>query len=299
MYYALSYGWYYPEDTYPAFDIINITISGSMLGFGLLMLAVQTIFTVSDSFNICLELTMKCVVILGSITYIEILEHTDLILYGMENNKWTYFLLVISGEILLQILITDYHLWSNLSWSPKTSSRDRYTIDLKMVLKDSDLFTRFEDQLKQEFSLENLNFLVSCINYRRIAIRQGNFGIESSFSETEHETFHMLNWRETIADDNCDPNAIANFIWNEYCARGAPQEINLDKETRQRLSARMGKLSNVYNNAQLDLFSEAYHLIYDELENDPVLRFKKNLTISCGIQSCDNIDDYGMSLLRG
>merc|ERR1719320_7241 len=27
MYYALSYGWYYPEDTYPAFDIINITIS--------------------------------------------------------------------------------------------------------------------------------------------------------------------------------------------------------------------------------------------------------------------------------
>merc|ERR1719510_2613482 len=107
----------------------------------------------------------------------------------------------------------------------------------------------FEEQLKKEFNVQNLNFLVSCIHYSRTVIAQGQFGIGTSFTETEIETLNMLNWRGTREDENTDPNKIARFIYNEFCVRGAPQEIDLHENTSRRLSARIRNLSNVCNYA--------------------------------------------------
>jgi len=299
LWYALSVSWYFPPDVFPTFDIINITVSSCMVGFGLLMLAVQTFFTVSDSFNICTELTMKCFVIMFFVIYAEILTHTNLIAHGAQDDKWTWFLVVMSGEILLQILIADYHLYVSSRSSGKSRS-NRFTIDLNMVLKDENLFTKFEKQLKREFILENLNFLVSCIYFRRTVMRQGHFGIGTSFTESEGEIFNMLNWRETMVDEDKDASKIARFIWSEFCVRGARQEINLNNQTVKRLSGRMKNLSNVYNYAERDLFDEAFDLIYDQLDNNSVLRFKGRLNLhsgtTCNVESIYG-DGYGMPLL--
>jgi len=295
---ALSYGWYFPEDVFPMYDIVNIMISSCLVVFGLLMLAVQKIMTVSDSFNISTELTMKCLVIMIFNTYSEMVAHTNLIAHAMDD-KWTFTLVAVSGCLLLQLLIMDYHLYMTLRTSVNSSSK-RYTVDVNMVLKDENLFTNFEEQLKREFNVENLNFLVSCIHYSRTVIAQGQFGIGTSFTELENETFNMLNWRGTLGEEDADPNKIARFIYNEFCVRGAPQEINLNENTSRRLSTRMKNLSNVYNYAEPELFIEAFDFIKDQLENDSVIRFKRRMNLPRGVQfHTDSIEGlgYGLPLL--
>jgi len=262
------------------------------------MLTVQTFFTVSDSFNICAELSMKCLVIMSFVIYAEILLRTNFIAQSTQD-KLVKYIVVISGELLLQIFITDYHLYMS-SRSFGKSRGNRYTIDLNMVLKNIYLFREFEDQLKREFHVENLNFLVSCIHYRRTVTRQGHFGIGTSISECENETFEMLNWRETMPDEDRDPNKIARFIYSEFCVQGAPQQISLDNDTFKRLSARMRSLSNIYNYSEQDLFSEAFDLIYNQLDNDPLIRLKRKLKFPRDIPAQrDRLDSqgYGITLL--
>jgi len=134
----------------------------------------------------------------------------------------------------------------------------RYTVNLNMVLKDKNLFTMLEKQLEREFRVQNLNFLVSCIHYYGTVIAQGKFGIGASFTEIESNTFDMLNWLGAIGDEDTESFKMARFINNEFCVRGAPQELNFNENISRRLSARMKNLSNVYNYAERELFIEAF-----------------------------------------
>jgi len=294
--YGLSSDVYFPEE-FTTFCIFQITALGFIQVFGLLMLALQKFMTVSESFNISGELTMNCLVIMILGIWEESLWHTKLIV--AEADKMTFSLVLVSGGVLLQLFIMDYHLWMTMRTSVNPRSK-RYTVDLNMVLKNENLFKKFEKQLKREFGVQNLNFLVSCIHYNRTVIAQGKFGIGTSFTETENETFDMLNWLGPIGEEDTDSSKIARFIDNEFCVRGAPQELNLNENISRRLSARMKNLSNVYNYAERELFTEAFDFIKDTLTNGPLIRLKRGLNLPRGVQfHSDSIEGggYGSPLL--
>jgi len=298
LWYALSSEWYFPEDINSTYAIIHIAAGSFTLVFALLMLALQWCMTVSESFNISAELTMSGLVMIISWILWWTLWQTKLIVYGVAD-KMTISIVLVSGYILIQLLIIDYYLWMTTRTSVNPRSK-RYTVDLNMVLKDENLFEKFKKQLKREFRVQNLNFLVSCIHYKRAVIAQGNFGIGTSFSESDSETFDMLNWLGAIGDEDTDPCKTARFIHNEFCVRGAPQELNLNENISGRLSARMKNLSNVCNYAERELFSEAFDFIKDTLANDSLIRLKRGLNLPHGVQFHTDIikgHGYGSPLL--
>jgi len=264
------------ENSIPPYDIVNIIVMVFLVVLGLTLLTVQKCITVSDSFRINSELTWKTLVIAIFFVWSYLILETHIIVYS---HHGTYFIMSFSIELLLQIFITDYHLWKITF---KKTVKKRSTLTLDMVLKDEEWFARFQDQLKQEFSVENLNFLVSCIHYCRSVMLQGDFGIESSSSnetEFDNEGERRLNWRKTLASVENDPNEIARFIFEEYCQQGAPQEVNLTEQMRKRLAGRMKMLLNVCNYAERDIFSEAFDCIYNLLSNDSMLRFNQGISV--------------------
>jgi len=149
-----------------------------------------------------------------------------------------------------------------------------------MVLKDEDLFKKLEVLLMMEFRIEYPNFLVSCIFFRRTVCYQGNFGIESSGLESDSDHFNMLNWRETIANDHEDPKERAHFIYSQFCAEGALQQLTLNEHTLKSLPTRIKDLSNICDHVDKDLYREASNLVYDRLDKDLVPRLKARLN-SC------------------
>jgi len=176
------------------------------------------------------------------------------------------------------------------------------TIDLNIVLKDEDLFKKFEELLMKEFRIEYLNILVSCVFFRRTVYCQGNFGIESSGLESDSNYFNMLNWRETIANEHEDPKERARSIYSEFCAEGALQQITLNGQTLKSLSRRVKDLSNIYDHVDQGLYTEAFNLVYDRLDKDLVSRLKarlnscrRNKLCSCSI----NGRNHETSLLAG
>lgn len=184
----------------------------------------------------------------------------------------------------------DYFLYTVSGSSEKSRSKQNIT-NLAMVLKDENLFAKFEKQARSEFSVENLNFLVSCILYLLSVIRQGNFGIRSSDTEADDEIFTMLR-QDGMADEDEDPKKIARFIYREFCVQGAPQEINLEEQLFKKLSVRFKNISNVYSFVEKDVFGEAFDFIYDILDSDPILRFQTKLSSTRGIQ-CNSYSTDG------
>lgn len=269
---------YNPDSHHLAgWEIVNIAYMSCTIGFALLILAVQWVFTVPDNFNIRTELTMKCFVMTFFITFSEITWNTNFPVHTMLDDM-ILFLSVITGELFLQLLIMDFYLYMN---SRSCGALRGNTINMRTVLKDEDLFLKFEEQQKREFNLENLNFLVSCVQYRRAAMLQGQFGI-GSITDCESD-IEILNWRDMSAEEDLDPNKIARFIYSEFCVQRAPQNIELDEQTSEKLSRRMKNLSNICNYAERDLFNEAFYLIYDRLDKESMHRFKRALASPRGI----------------
>jgi len=199
--------------------------------------------------------------------------------------------MLLSWSALLQLLITDYYLF--MIWKSSGQVRDsRYVIDLKMVLKDEDLYEKFQELLKREFFVENLSFLANCIIYRRALIGQCHFGIGTSDTESESEIFEMLNWFDATVYE-ADPKKLALFIHSEFCVQGAPQKINFNEEVLERQSARIKSLSNVYDYTEEDLFGEAFDLIYRVLNNDLVPRLEAELNSARNVSFTINDDDCG------
>lgn len=190
--------------------------------------------------------------------------------------------------LLLQLLITDYYLWNTTSRVKNLCINLDNSINMNLVLKNKKLFLEFEKQLQQEFSIQHLNFLVSCIRYRRMVTFLGDFGIESSTSgaESDRETSEWLQWTESIKSqivDNSEsnPSNMARFIFYEYFGREAPQKINLSEETARTLSNKIENLSDIYDYAERNLFCEAFDYIFDFLSKDALKRFKTHITTLC------------------
>jgi len=275
-YFALRCGYKCLETNFfPAYTILNDIIAGSLVVFGLCLLAVQKIFTVSDNFGICKELSLKIFVIAGFFTYSELLMRTTII---TSDDRSIYFLLAVTVEILLQIFIATFFIWSITS-RPRRIISNWKTVNLDMVLRDQWLFGMFEEQLKREFRVEYLNFLVSCIQYRRIAMLDGDFGIRSSSSSSESdcENIKRLHWRTTLIDEHTDSATVARFIFEEYCQRGSPQEINLYNQTSDNIAVNIRKITNIYMYSKRDIYKEAYDCVYDILSSDSMVRFNRML----------------------
>jgi len=266
-----------PGNHIETWDIVNVVFGGCIIGFALLMLAILWFFTVADNFKIRTELTMKCLLITFFAIFVETTWHTNFPMQNVLDKMITLFM-VASGEVFLQILIMDYILYMNSRFCGDPSG---YTINMMTVLKDEDLFIKFEEQQKREFNINNLNFLVSCIKYHRATMLQGQFGI-GSISDESVSDIELLNWRE-ITEEDPNPNEIARFIYSEFCVQGAPQKIKLDDRTAENLLTRMRNLSNVCNYAERDLFSEAFDHIHDQLDKESMDRFKSKLICPRGI----------------
>jgi len=285
-------GYMYPQSHFANWEIVTLVFSSWIVGFTLVMLVLQWCFTVSDNFNIRTELTMKSLIVACVPIFTETVWHTN---WPVKNqiDKTIILLLVLTGELFLQILIMDFHLYMSSRSCGKSSG---YDINIRRVLKDEELFRKFEEHQQREFNLQNLNFLVSCIHYRRAAMRQGQFGI-GSISNSKNES-EMLYWRELAAEEDLDPNKIARFIYGEFCVQGAPQEIKLHDETSKNLSARVRNLSNICNYAEPDLFDEAFDLIHNHLDEESMLRFKRDLMCPPGIHFHKDISQsLGIPLL--
>jgi len=66
----------------------------------------------------------------------------------------------------------------------------------------------------------------------------------------------------------------AFFIFDEYCDRGAPQEINLSKRERKELLEFFSS-SPVEPTELCTIFDAAFDSIMDLLENDSLRRFRR------------------------
>jgi len=94
-------------------------------------------------------------------------------------------------------------------------------------------------------------------------------------SRWSSESAQMLYWVKSDIDVWTDIEDTARFIFDEYCDRGAPQEINISKSESK-------ELLEVFSSSRLDgtelctIFDPAIDSVMDLLENDSLRRFKCN-----------------------
>jgi len=217
------------------------------------------------------------------------------------------------------------------------------------ILNSESRFQAFERHLKREFSLENLNFIVAVVHYRRLCeelthnsnssvgmlycgkntcramkdISMQPFGLPGNLMsvETSYDSFNLtpltptcgpllrgldpelgnsspllrppekiidkrmsrrtprLSWIESEMELCGDKENIALFIFDEYCDRGAPQEINLSRRVRH-------ELIEFFSHSIKDpdklksIFDRAFDSVLDLLENDSLKRFRRNFSFS-------------------
>jgi len=136
---------------------------------------------------------------------------------------------------------------------------------------------QFEEHLRKEFSLENLNFLRTCEDYRslckklelkieNVPVDDFTGGIRMTMLSTESERTQRRRISLATLRD------IGRRIYQQFCARGAPHEINLSREIQRELRDFFEETE--YNVMSLDVFDDAYKCIVDLLTNDSLLRFK-------------------------
>jgi len=281
IYYGLRCGYYtcLIRNALPTYNLVNDVANGSLVIFGVSMLCLQKFFTASETLGITTELAVKVTVIATFFTFSELIMNTNVITSEDKIRKGT---ILATCALLVELFVTDYYMWvMKSSVRPKNTIIVHDAIDLDTILKNENLFKKFEKHLTQECSIENLNFLVSCIQYRRTVLFQGP--IDSSIiSDSEPEKFEELHWRnsvkpETLANRNSNIPKMARLIYKEFCQSGSPQWINMGKETSKILSSRIKNLSHNCDYPELNIFSEAFDRICDLLSNDSLRRFKMNL----------------------
>jgi len=258
--------------------------------FVLSFLFIQKCCTVSDSFSIATELLWTCfpTAIYNLLSVLQM--KTDMTNFVDPQDVPYIFYSMIILMLATQLHITYYYTWKIISSMKHQRIILSRAINLKMVLKNREYFFEFEKQLKQEYSIENLNFLISCAQYRWTAILHGNFGFESSTSATDFdsENFELLNWKGLTTNfAESDPGImikIAQDIFDEYCQPGAPQEISLSQKTATRLSKKIENLLKICGYPERNIFCEARREVEKLLSEDALKRFK-------GAQAARSVDN--------
>merc|ERR1719317_148398 len=93
----------------------------------------------------------------------------------------------------------------------------------------------------------------------------------------------MLYWIKSDIEVWSDMEDTAFFIFDEYCDRGAPQEINISKRERK-------GILEFFSSSRIDpaklctIFDPAFDSVMDLLENDSLRRFRRNSSFNKFVQ---------------
>jgi len=82
-----------------------------------------------------------------------------------------------------------------------------------------------------------------------------------------------LHWIKSQIEREADKQTIALFIFDEYCDRGAPQEININQKDRDHLIEFFSQ-SELDHDELSNIFNRAFDSVLDLLENDSLRRFR-------------------------
>jgi len=186
-------------------------------------------------------------------------------------------------------IVDDDKLQAQLKLSTTRSLPQELTASVRDTLRDLKLTT--QKAQKQTTQREQVPPWGVCGETRRIVqdamrelhpsdsysnnLRRRSFKCSSDDTESEAVVFNGMCWMPTLYEEETgDLETIAREIFNTYCARGAPQEINAGDQQR---------LTELFSRDYLDegdlyhVFDKAFKVVVQLLTNDSLMRFRTSL----------------------
>jgi len=252
------------QTTFQPYDYVNMVALSIFIGFNVVY-AHCTIFNFSDSFHFTGEvLTVSCLFIVGFTIFWLVFRSAK---YDHDDRVAVAFFTLI-GTLLLILVNIDYHLYkARVSNYPKCSLRKTVDVNIDGILNNVSICRQFEEHLRKEYSLENLNFLKACETYHMWFDQIDNWSQSSDEKEMKSYKIESLD----ISIDVSNKNKMARYIFGEFCERGASQEINLSRETIRSLRNKFHRKDYPFEE---EIFDNAIGCIKDLLTNDSLRRFK-------------------------
>jgi len=247
------------EASFKAYDYVNIVAVSIFVGLNVVY--AQYTIKLSDNFRFKGEvLTVSSLIVVGLLVWLVFCAAK---LNQAQRLAIAFFILICT--FLLILVTIDWNLYKARIWScPKIFHN--LTIDEIMGL--SSIRKQFEEHLRKEYSLENLNFLQSCERYHELLGESNKSSV--SCDETECRADDTISLRCSMEIPN-RKSSMARYIFEQFCKRGAPQEINLSREISRKLRDRFKTNDSPFGE---DIFDDAIECIKDLVTNDSLRRFK-------------------------
>jgi len=248
------------ETSFKAYDYVNMVAVTIFVGFNVVY--AQYTINLSDHFRFKGEvLTVSSLIVVGLLVFWLVFRAAKL----KQAQRLAIAFYILIGTFLLILVTIDWNLYKARVWScPK--SFHNLTIDEIMGL--SSIRKQFEEHLRKEYSLENLNFLQSCERYHELLRQSDKSSVSCDETECRADATISLRWSMEIPNRR---SSMARYIFEEFCKRGAPQEINLSRKISRKLRDRF-KINDSPFGA--DILDDAIECTKDLLTNDSLRRFK-------------------------
>jgi len=257
------------DSPYKAYDCYNIVVSITFFIFNLI-LTCCTRCDFRDSSRCTGEVpTLYCYLAVLAVGFSVGIWVTTM--KSSVDDRLVITIIIWMTMLLIIQLIMDWKLYQEtirdcLTYT-ETSLRNNFTID--DILNNTLTCRQFEQHLRKEFSLENLNFIKACDRYQDL-LRYSNDYIDSSGADNECSDEFLVSFCSS-KDGLRRKTIVARYIYEQFCAEGAPQEINLSKKIRQELREVFESSTECYAE---EVFDDAVDCIKDLLTNDSLLRFQ-------------------------
>jgi len=248
------------ETSFKSYDYVSMVALIIFIGFNVVYAHCKMI-NFSDSFRFTGEvLTVSCFIVVGSLVYWLELRGVK---YNQDDRSDVAFFALIGTSLLILVTI-DWNLWKARVWScPRSPSN----LTLDDIMGVTSICNQFEEHLTKEYSLENLNFLKTCQRYHEL-LRQSD-----AWSITSVEMAFKIDDTTSLCTSREIPSrkgSMARYIFEQFCARGAPQEINLSREIIRKLRDHFESNDSPFAE---EIFDDAIDCIKDLLTNDSLRRF--------------------------
>lgn len=274
------------------YDYYDMTVSALFISSGLLISGCAMI-KVEDSFMFTTEIRMVSVSLILGLSLFWIFYRRERM---TADHKLKVSFNILQSTALVILITVDYNLYmASKLFSPKEEPSETpasKTLSMDDVLHNETIFRQFEQHLKKEFSIENLNFLKTVIYLRQIrhrprqSVDRSNSGartprlqakdsltLPDRITATSVESVEELrmHWMRSTSKKHKRVTSVARFIYEEFCVVDAPQEINLGRLVMKKLQKHFSK--SMTFPPPINIFDEAYKSIVDLLTNDSLRRF--------------------------
>jgi len=249
------------QTTMKDYDYVNMVVLTIFIGFNVVY-AHYAMINCSDNFRFRGEvLTVSSLLVVGFLVFWLVFRAAK---YNKTDRVAVAFFTLNSTFVLILVTI-DWNLYKARVWScPKTYTN--LTID--EIMGFPSILQQFEEHLRKEYSLENLNFLQTCQRYCEI-LRQGDNRGTSSV-----ETGFNIDGSTSLRCPMEIPSlksSMERYIFEQFCVRGAPQEINLSREISRKLRDQFDLNDSLFGE---EIFDDAIECIKELLTNDSLRRFR-------------------------